>query len=97
EIKPNPTKSHHQALSSLHQALGISWDNWHRISTIEGKRNLYHEKQKDVLRQAAANTNRGGNKKSGQCSRAEGFVLEGEEIEFYLRMVKACNKSSSTA
>merc|ERR1711902_44007 len=56
----------------------------------------YKERQKDAkVEQALTDQFMGGrvlasiSSRPGQCGRADGYILEGKELEFYLRKIKA--------
>merc|ERR1712045_96637 len=70
--------------------------NKKRSSKCEKK---YKERQKESKVEAALEDQFGSRRviasissRPGQCGRADGYILEGKELEFYLRKIKARRK-----
>merc|ERR1712025_188225 len=98
-----PAQSEQNVVSVLryeaHYALPLGRKKGAKLTDAEEavlNKKKYKERQKDAkVEQAMTDQFMGGrvlasiSSRPGQCGRADGYILEGKELEFYLRKIKA--------
>merc|ERR1711981_1557790 len=84
----------------LFTKMGIGRDSWHKRRKTGGRKPQMHKKKYEARAKSAdvaANLNsqflQGKllakiNSRPGQCGRADGYILEGEELDFYVKKLK---------
>ncbi|KAG9132170.1 hypothetical protein Leryth_022233 [Lithospermum erythrorhizon] len=70
--------------------MGISRDSMHKRRATGGKKKSWRKKRNGRL--LAAITSR-----PGQCGRADGYILEGKELEFYMKKIQRKKGKSAAA